>query len=65
MRAGKNTGAEPYIPAGATLAQLGKAAQSCKGCDVYRHATQAVLGEGPPTARVVMVGEQPAIKKTL
>jgi len=65
MRAGKNTGAEPYIPAGARLAQLGKAAQSCKGCDLYRHATQAVLGEGPPTARVVMVGEQPGDKEDL
>jgi uracil-DNA glycosylase len=28
-------------------------------CDLYRHATQAVFGEGPPDARVVFVGEQP------
>ena len=26
---------------------------------MYRHATQAVFGEGPRTARVAMIGEQP------
>lgn len=59
MRAAKGAGAEPYVPAGATLAQLAAATQSCRGCDLYRHATQAVLGEGPAAARIVMVGEQP------
>jgi DNA polymerase len=33
--------------------------QQCKGCDLYRHATQAVMGEGPSKARVMFVGEQP------
>lgn len=51
--------AAPFVPRGATLAQLREAAQKCKGCELYRHATQAVLGEGPSTARIVMVGEQP------
>lgn len=51
--------AEPYVPAHATLSQLAEAAQHCKGCDLYKYATQAVLGEGPAKARVVMVGEQP------
>lgn len=59
MRAAGNAGAEPYVPAGATLAQLAAAAQSCRGCELYRGATQAVLGEGPSAARIVMVGEQP------
>lgn len=59
MKAVRSAGAEPYIPSGATLAQLAEAAQSCKGCELYRHATQAVGGEGPATARIVMVGEQP------
>jgi DNA polymerase len=35
------------------------AAPDCHGCELYRHATQVVFGEGPPNARVVMVGEQP------
>ena len=52
-------GAAPYVPANATLAGLWDAAQKCKGCDLYRHATQAVLGEGRRSARIMMVGEQP------
>jgi DNA polymerase len=44
---------------------LWDAAQQCKGCDLYRNATQAVLGEGPPSARIMMVGEQPGDKEDL
>ena len=33
--------------------------QSGQGCDLHLHATRAVFGEGPKTARVVLVGEQP------
>src|SRR5260370_2793033 len=57
--------ATPFVPQGATLAQLREAAQKCKGCELYRHATQAVLGEGPSSARIVMVGEQPGDKEDL
>jgi uracil-DNA glycosylase family protein len=31
----------------------------CEGCDLRLHATQAVFGEGPPKARMFMIGEQP------
>ena len=31
----------------------------CKGCDLYRDATQTVFGEGPRHARIMLVGEQP------
>jgi DNA polymerase len=34
-------------------------AQSCHGCELWRRATQTVFGEGPETARVMLVGEQP------
>jgi len=51
--------AAPFVPPAATSTQLWEAAQECKGCDLYRNATQAVLGEGPATARIVMIGEQP------
>jgi uracil-DNA glycosylase len=57
--------AASFVPQGATLAQLREAAQKCKDCNLYRHATQAVLGEGPSTARIVMVGEQPGDKEDL
>ncbi|WP_280266510.1 UdgX family uracil-DNA binding protein [Nocardia wallacei] len=51
--------ASEYIPDGADLETLRKAAGECRGCDLYRHATQAVFGAGPGDARVVMIGEQP------
>ena len=61
----KNPGAESYVPPGATLDRLCNAAQKCKGCELYRHATQAVFGAGPSRARIVMVGEQPGDKEDL
>jgi DNA polymerase len=51
--------AAPFVPDTADLERLREAAQSCRGCDLYRDATQTVFGEGPPDAEVVMVGEQP------
>jgi len=51
--------AENFLPAHLTLDKLRKAARSCQGCDLYKHATQTVFGEGPKQARLVFVGEQP------
>jgi uracil-DNA glycosylase family protein len=51
--------ATPFVPASADLTTLRSASQGCRGCDLYENATQAVFGEGPPSARVVLVGEQP------
>src|SRR4051812_3973483 len=48
-----------YVPKTGDLERLQRSAQACKGCDLYRHATQTVFGEGPVGARVVMLGEQP------
>jgi DNA polymerase len=59
------SGAGPFVPHGANLAELNDAAQHCQGCDLYRHATHAVLGEGPSSARIVMIGEQPGDKEDL
>ena len=33
--------------------------QSCRRCPLYANATQAVPGEGPQRARILLVGEQP------
>lgn len=52
-------GALPWIPERKTLPVLQKAVQACHGCDLYLHATQAVFGEGPPKAKIFMIGEQP------
>lgn len=42
-----------------TLKRLGIAARACKGCELYKAATQTVFGAGPPTATLMLVGEQP------
>ncbi|KWW98121.1 uracil-DNA glycosylase [Carbonactinospora thermoautotrophica] len=52
-------GAQHWIPPGADLDQLREAARACRGCELYENATQTVFGAGSPTARVVLVGEQP------
>jgi uracil-DNA glycosylase family protein len=51
--------AADFIPARPTLASLRAAAADSRGCHLYRYATQTVFGEGPPSAEVVIVGEQP------
>ncbi|MFJ8085091.1 UdgX family uracil-DNA binding protein [Streptomyces sp. NPDC096205] len=51
--------AEPFVPEGASLSALRKAAAGCRGCPLHRDATQTVFGEGKTTARVMLVGEQP------
>lgn len=47
------------IPAEPTVAGLREAAAECTACHLYRNATQTVFGEGPETAVVMFVGEQP------
>lgn len=51
--------AADFLPERRTLPALKEAADHCQGCPLYRDATQTVFGEGPPSARVIMVGEQP------
>jgi DNA polymerase len=53
--------ATPFLPARPdwTLDGLRAAAAHCEACDLYLAATQTVFGDGPPSARVVFVGEQP------
>ena len=36
----------------------GETLQNCRRCDLWKHATQAVGGEGAPGARIMLVGEQ-------
>jgi len=51
--------AAPFVPKTTSLRTLGTAAESCRGCDLYKAATQVVFGSGPRTARLMFVGEQP------
>jgi len=41
------------------LSGLREAARGCKACDLWKHATQTVFGEGPANAAIMMIGEQP------
>ncbi len=58
-------GAEPFVPPTSSLSVLAEAVQKCRGCDLYRHATQAVFGEGSPEAKLVLVGEVPGDQEDL
>jgi len=51
--------AADFIPPRPTLERLRTAAAGCRGCDLWKHATQTVFGEGPSHAEAVLVGEQP------
>lgn len=42
-----------------SLAEARTLADGCRRCSLYRNATQTVFGEGPSSARLMMVGEQP------
>jgi DNA polymerase len=53
------TDATPFLPAEPTLQALGEAACACRGCDLWRDATQTVFGEGGEDARMMLVGEAP------
>ncbi|CCG01630.1 UdgX family uracil-DNA binding protein [Blastococcus saxobsidens] len=53
----RNGVAEP--PTGVGLEQLRTAAAGCRACELWEDTTQTVFGEGPETARIVFVGEQP------
>lgn len=51
--------ASDFIPDGANIDRLRKAALECTGCPLYQDTTQTVFSKGPVNARVVFVGEQP------
>jgi uracil-DNA glycosylase family protein len=51
--------AEAPVPERPTLPKLRTAVQECRACELYKGTTQAVLGEGPAKAVVMLVGEQP------
>lgn len=52
-------GAEPWVPEDHSIPALEAAAPSCRGCELYRDATQVVMGRGDPHADLMLVGEQP------
>jgi DNA polymerase len=51
--------APELAPSPRSLTGLAKAEAACRRCSLYAHTTQAVPGEGPPKAEIMLVGEQP------
>jgi DNA polymerase len=41
------------------LEEAKREAKDCRRCDLWKVGTQTVFGEGPPAARLMLVGEQP------
>ncbi len=52
-------GAEQWVPERPSLRSLREAVQECRGCELHRDATQAVMGAGRARADLVLLGEQP------
>ncbi|MCV7287442.1 UdgX family uracil-DNA binding protein [Mycolicibacterium wolinskyi] len=52
-------GAEVFVPDSRDLEVLTTAARGCRGCDLYRDASQTVFGAGARDARMMLIGEQP------
>jgi DNA polymerase len=48
-----------------TLEHLALQAAGCRRCPLWEPATQTVWGEGPTTARIMLVGEQPGDQEDL
>jgi len=55
--------AADFLPRERTLEALASAASGCRGCPLYEDATQTVFGQGGPSARLMLVGEQPGDKE--
>ena len=46
-------------PASSSLTTMRERAKDCTACHVHQRATQTVFGEGPKSAPIMFVGEQP------
>jgi DNA polymerase len=53
------TSAAQFLPERRSMKALREAAARCRGCDLYKYATQTVFGEGGVRSRVMFIGEQP------
>jgi uracil-DNA glycosylase family protein len=57
--------AADFVPSRHTLPALREAAAGCRGCELWKNATQTVFGEGTRRAELMLVGEQPGDKEDL
>ena len=57
--------AAEFLPDSRALRTLETAAEGCRGCELYKDATQVVFGRGRKSAELMLVGEQPGDKEDL
>jgi DNA polymerase len=57
--------AADFVPSSRSLKAMEQAAEGCRGCDLYKDATQAVFGRGRKSAELMLVGEQPGDREDL
>ncbi|GEK87771.1 UdgX family uracil-DNA binding protein [Microbacterium aerolatum] len=58
-------GADQWVPPHAAVDDLRRAAEDCRGCELWRDATQVVFSRGPAGAAIMLVGEQPGDREDL
>jgi uracil-DNA glycosylase len=56
-------GGQWWVPEALTLSRLRSEVQDCRGCELYQDATHGVMGSGPETADLMVIGEQPGAKE--
>jgi uracil-DNA glycosylase len=61
----RQTSAADFVPDSRSLRALREAAEGCRGCSLYKDATQTVFGAGPRKAELMLVGEQPGDREDL
>jgi uracil-DNA glycosylase len=61
----ESASAAEFVPDSHSLRALRQAAADCRGCPLWRDATQTVFGAGPRKAKLMLVGEQPGDREDL
>lgn len=59
------TSAADFLPKSRSVSALRKASQGCRGCELWKDATQTVFGAGAANAQLMLVGEQPGDQEDL
>jgi uracil-DNA glycosylase family protein len=57
--------ATPFLPEKPTITTLRDASRNCRGCDLWKNATQTVFGEGNSRPSMMLIGEQPGDKEDI
>lgn len=60
-----SSGTKTRVSRPPSIATLRREARACRACPLWRHATQTVFGEGPPRARIMLIGEQAGDREDL